>query len=265
MPVREMLERCHRTLAALPVHSKNEIEHTEDDGAPAICTGVPARGAGEKHWAREGLEDVCRALGAVLGLQKGCLQVYAAGSSSCHEDTENGAQFSGAHRSSTSQRRKHERSENDQVMCPDKMTTGPASTSEKNGAEEESGREGDGAKAGQGNAESEGAVDGLGGGSAPTMLDLDALERLLGAERPMESRVPGPRETASVADMKLDPSFTAAAGKVHQKAEQKETGRDKDSRGVDEGAVAWEMVEDWTPCAIGTLPGWSGARLEFAF
>ena len=32
--------------------------------------------------------------------------------------------------------------------------------------------------------------------------------------------------------------------------------------GGEEGGSAWELVEEWTPCPIGTLPGWSSAPLS---
>lgn len=108
------------------------------------------------------------------------------------------------------------------------------------------------------------------------MMDLDALEQLLGGRGPTAVRFPAisaaasamPREDAEAAkevngkghsDVRGDLTEGLECVKMSTTGESTVNFAGKCGSGND---GAWEMVENWTPCAIGTLPGWSGAHLH---
>ncbi|CAN0414668.1 unnamed protein product [Ectocarpus sp. 13 AM-2016] len=82
------------------------------------------------------------------------------------------------------------------------------------------------------------------------MMGLDDLERLLGGDASSSLAAPGGNTSV--------PSGIAA-GAVRESG-LREVGRPSEVDGG--GGRAWEVVEAWTPCAIGTLPGSSAARLN---
>lgn len=107
------------------------------------------------------------------------------------------------------------------------------------------------------------------------MMDLDSLELLLDGDRPPRRRSVSPGGTSRVAVEAATATATAAAdpsvagmgggggGEGGFEATQRgaEVGGGWGGGGEGGGGGAWELVEDWTPCPIGTLPGWSSAPL----
>ncbi|CAM9899164.1 unnamed protein product [Pylaiella littoralis] len=282
-PVRELVERCRRSFDAFPAGtaqqppSRSGGGSTAGDGniingngerkvlqvaaAAAAATSV-TDGAVDKEsaeddesWAKAGLGAVCRALAAALPPGE------AAGASPC--------------------------------VTPTRDNSGSGSV---NGVGGSGGRVGDEGGApqsvGGGNtysigggssggwsaqtAESSAAAAAAAAPAAPAaeastlaMMDLNDLERLLGAAGSSQPcSVASPEGNAGVPSAG---SLGAAAAAAHGAADVKpESGfaQAEDVRvaraaaaGGDIGGGAWELMEAWTPCAIGTLPGWSAARL----
>lgn len=106
-----------------------------------------------------------------------------------------------------------------------------------------------------------------------TMMDLDALERLLGTgdfaestANAAEAAAAQPTPAISDGDIGIGSQSLMGGFEGQERAggnmgvEERSTepftmGETGKSNCGDRGA--WELVEHWTPCAIGTLPGWS--------
>lgn len=251
-PVRELLERCRRSLGMLaPVGDPPRAERqpptgrdgsavtSGEQGAPPILPAAAAGKSSSANWARAGIEAVCRALAAAAALPG------------------DGAAFPGE----TAPRESGGSAAGD---------GGGESGSGAGDASVVSDGSGDGSGRGDKTGESD-CADGGGRDATPSataapmetassMMDLDDLERLLGGEgppqpcpkKPSEGRAGEPLTVASdaAAASVCDASLGSGLGGVPQTGQVNQDDGD-----------AWEMVEAWTPCAIGTLPGWSAARL----
>lgn len=94
------------------------------------------------------------------------------------------------------------------------------------------------------------------------MMDLDDLERLLGGKGPLQPPSKEPSVERAGLPSAVGADTAVAASSVVDAGLESESGRPSQAERVNQdGGDAWEMVEAWTPCAIGTLPGWSAARL----
>lgn len=261
-PVRELLGRCRRSLLTLVVHqtSAPAVTSSRDDNNPEGTTDCSSNSeASTAHWAKAGLDAVCNALDAAFPGKD------TAGSH--REDRVGGghANFTGERRASPCSRAglpppaaglPADASTPSGVGCGGKRSRTRDSLAEGSSECEE--------------AEGSGAVDaGAGLVEEPTaMMGLEALERLLGAEGPPDP-CPGAVPPASAAPSKLK---TDATGGDDGEGDHDAGGREEVCRevargveggvldGVSDDSGAWELVEGWTPCALGTLPGWSGVR-----
>lgn len=85
------------------------------------------------------------------------------------------------------------------------------------------------------------------------LMDLESLEKFLALGEAAESPTVGARlASETLSGVSNVESLAGKNGDISEKSEQLESN------------AAWELVEDWTPCAIGTLPGWSAAPLSCA-
>lgn len=99
------------------------------------------------------------------------------------------------------------------------------------------------------------ARDGASGTVESMMMDLDSFECLLNAGDPAADscQAPRARETGMIGTEGQDDSNGNRSGILRPQEEQR---GDRN---------AWELVETWTPCAIGTLPGSSNVSLRGHF
>ncbi|CAM9111034.1 unnamed protein product [Scytosiphon promiscuus] len=248
-PVRELHERCRRSLDFLAItgeapsaEGRNATggdasaeesceQHASPISSPPTADDAASNGGGV-NCARAGIVAVCRALAAAAELPGDCAAL-----SGEDDDRVGGGSYAGD------------------------------ASAVSGGCGDESG--GDDAK-----AESDCTVGAdrnrTPSASAPstetvtktTMMDLDDLERLLGGDGPPQSY----SEKPSVE--RAGPPSAVAADSAVAAASVVDAGLESGLRGVAQAARvnqdlvgAWELVETWTPCAIGTLPGWSAARL----
>lgn len=108
------------------------------------------------------------------------------------------------------------------------------------------------------------------------MMELDALERLLGgaaglapSDYPSIPTKPtiSYRRVGAVSDGGTENAVTCSHG-IMGNGRMEEGEFNAGCLTEEEGAAhvgedgAWDLVKKWTPCAIGTLPGWSGAQLQ---
>eukprot|EP00752_Nemacystus_decipiens_P012462 g11038.t2 len=219
-PVRELLERCRHLLEALPVAATPSVRHPPPEAVSAAAgvraldddgTNIPF-GANTRspladrasvntaNWARTGLGAVCRALAEALPEEDATLAYYDAVADAAAANAGRGSVRAGA----DAVKDKSASSATGGVgsvasgvplgSCRDASSPDPASTSnDGGGGEDEQGivSGGDGGDIGGGGDGAEGVksaesrvVDAAASAVAAssTMMDLDDLERLLGAE-----------------------------------------------------------------------------------
>lgn len=253
-PVRELLDRCRRSLSAIPAARQPSAANPSTPGGPgdgplvgnserSNCPASPSpstadgvaddegkkRNGYSAHWARAGLDAVCHALAAALPGES------AASASASAE---------------TSRLPAHGNGERDNAAAG--APSAPAAEAQAPiSANQEVPRGGTLDRGSSAGAERDVGAKGPASETAPpmTMMGLDDLERLLGGDT--SSSLAAPEGNTSV------PSGIAA-GAVRASG-LREIGRPSEVDG--DAGRAWELVEAWTPCAIGTLPGSSAARL----
>ena len=265
-PLRELRDRCRGVFSLLPARSA-PID-LEDDGetagvdatpmpAPIAAEFVAACNGGEgprSHWAKASLKTMCDALDAALSGESGSSLRHGGGSGA-----NAGAPF--RHR-----QHKHEPAPEDDF--------GGGQVAHGTSSSAEIARDGHVSKGSE-------SVH-LDGGfcTRSEMMDLDTLEKMVASGVLVESQPSMSPKACSklapeilgvpTADCSVRGELVGEEGPA--KGADVGVGRDigvgkgiceqgdvGDSRECD---VAWQLVEDWTPCAIGTLPGWSTAPLS---
>ncbi|CAN0037535.1 unnamed protein product [Ectocarpus fasciculatus] len=266
-PVRELLDRCRRSLSALTAARQSSTANpsTPGDGSlvgnseRSTCPALPSpstadgvtndegkkrNGYSSVHWARAGLDAVCHALSAALpGENASSASASAAtfglaphGNGGC----ENAA--AGAHGAPAVEA---------QVPISANQEVPPC-VPPRRGCKQSAGPPGGMLNRGSsGGAEKDVVAQGTAPETAPpmAMMGLDDLERLLGGDA--SSSLAPPEGNAGI------PS-DIVAGAVRESG-LSENWRPSEVDG--DAGRAWELVEAWTPCAIGTLPGSSAACL----
>ncbi|CAM9766825.1 unnamed protein product, partial [Ectocarpus fasciculatus] len=257
-PVRELLDRCRRSLSALPAARQSSATNpsTPGDGSlvgnseRSTCPAPPSPSTGDSvandqgkkrngysaHWARVGVDAVCNALVAALPGENA-----ASGSASAatfgldaHGNGECDNAAASAPGAPVVEAPVPVSADEEVPPCvPPRertQTAGPPGTLDL------------GRSVG---TERDVAAKGPASETVPpmAMIGLDDLERLLGGD--------------ASGGFTIVPSGIAA-GAVRESG-LSEIGRPSEVDG--DADRAWELVEAWTPCAIGTLPGSSAARL----
>lgn len=294
-PVRELLERCRRSLSILAASPTVTGKRVAQDaqGRGSVPTAVDAVGgmSGGSHWAKEGLHEVCCYLETALAgtFQRdfdsceGHGKTTSAAADQCSpafdpglEQTSAGARACGPLCDSSV----------DAAVAVAGLRRVDVGMRAQTGAP---GQDGEGGATGSGlnDAKSPEAVAGGGSGASPSiMMDLESLERMLEGEGRVGSCSDVVRASSTDGAVEAGSSGVGNAA-IRVAAEgavgvgERRAGAAVDSVGVVHGlgqfsgnvevidcagqsgdaGDAWELVEGWTPCAIGTLPGWSGAAL----
>ncbi|CAM9594028.1 unnamed protein product [Ectocarpus sp. 8 AP-2014] len=265
-PVRELLDRCRRALSALPPARQPSAANpsTQGDGSlvgnserrtcPAPASPSTADGAADDqgkthngysaHWASLGLDAVCHALAVALPGENATSPSASAATFGldAHGNGECDKAAAGAPGGPAVEAQFAISANQEAPPCVPargecNQTAGPPGRMLNRGS--------------SGGAERDVAAKGPTSKAAPptTMMGLDDLERLLGGHAPSSFASPG--GSTSV------PSGIAA-GAVPESG-LREVGGPSEVDG--DAGRAWELVDAWTPCAIGTLPGSSAARL----
>jgi len=305
-PLRELLERCRRSLDALPVaeaqspFAGGEASQTAgDSGTPAAAAVTSAAdGAGEQegedisedvHWARTGLRAVCLALAEALpGDNESSAWRKAAAPSASRARRDDTNADAGAADGVGAVEGQSPSSASQQAAGLPVASGGPptrqggrVSAASSKMLVDGGGFNSGGSPAGEGCDASGLSGDGMGDiadhagnikrvenetgcvddGGCPaaltTMMNLDDLERLLGAEGPCRAVSPGKDGVVEAATGVVDAMQSRSDRVVPAEDGCLPNAADGDG-GV---GGAWDLVEAWTPCAIGTLPGWSAVRL----
>lgn len=282
-PLQELLARCRTTLAKLATapstSSGNDVHGGEDTFDNVDAT------LGSAHWATAGLQAVCRCLESALDV----------------DATVDSPQDS-PHKHDTDENRPQSQESQQFHAAKSAEVGRPAACDALGGDALYSGKMATGAEptatlsppcsanhtAGEGNVQrsSEGNGHGMTGAYADSsqgaearevkMMNLEALERLLGGAGPaaasaLENTAAAqatPRDNAEVvknSDGKWVSDAHGVMARNHGRVKAPTLGMSHEvsaGSGQSRNDGAWEVVESWTPCAIGTLPGWSGARLH---
>ncbi|CAB1104980.1 unnamed protein product [Ectocarpus sp. CCAP 1310/34] len=265
-PVHELLDRCRRALSALPAARQPSAANprTPGDGSlvgkseRSTCPAPPSPSTADgiaddegknigysAHWARAGLDAVCHALAAALPGENAASPSASAATFGldAHRKGECDNAAAGAPSGPVVATQVAISANQEVPLCVPpteecNQTAGPPGEVLNHCS--------------SGGAERGDAAKGPASETAPllAMMGLDDLERLLGGDASSSLAAPGGYTSV--------PS-SIAAGAVRESG-FREVGRPSEVNG-DTGR-AWELVEAWTPCAIGTLPGSSAARLH---
>lgn len=244
-------------------------------GANDTCDIMDATPSGA-HWATAGLQAVIRCLESALAVDA------TVGSPRKDDADESRSQSREIERFNAGGGRPaaYDARGGDALRCR-KMATGAEPTAapspacrENHIADEGSERSGEGNKHGIADAR---ADSGPGAETKEVkLMDLEALERLLGGAGPApasgldntaapQATPPANTEPVMRSDGKRVSDWHGDMALTHGREKTLTAGMSHEvfaGSGQSGNDGAWEVVESWTPCAIGTLPGWSGAKLH---
>lgn len=264
-----------------------------DDGISPAGQNIPAPPAtpadgasvGNAHWARAGLGAVCRALAEALpgeGATSASCDAVAAPAAAVTVTTRGDGDISvlsaRGEAGSIAPGRPLGSDGDRSALDPTAVSMGGGTVDGGGGGRVGEGGLADGRYGGGGDgAESVKSVENTrvttatatAAAASTAMMDLDDLERLLGAEGssppcsivPREGNGVFPSAAVEAVDDVAPGVVGAEWGSGLKQAARTEIVGVNRTTGADEDGGAWELMEVWTPCALGTLPGWSAARL----
>lgn len=293
-PVRELLERCRRSLAILAAWPTGTGKRVAQDaqGQGSVPAAVDAVGGknGGSHWAKEGLHEVCCYLETALAgnFQRDLDSCKGHGKTSSAADQRSPAFDPGLEQT-------HAGARACDPLCDSNVDAAVAVAGLRRvdvgmrvhtGAPDQD-REGGATGSDLNDAKSpEEVAGGRNRASPPIMMDLESLEIMLDGEGRVGScsdvvRASSTDGAVEAGSFGVDNAAIRVAAEGAVGVGERRAGAAADSVGMvhgfgqfssnvgvidcagqggDTGDV-WELVEGWTPCAIGTLPGWSGAAL----
>lgn len=275
-PLNELSARCRSALSALITTRSTSIDNESSHSIEATISSRCAKPHGA-HWALPGLEAVVRCMDSALG-KNGTVAytdrhrrhpttssdkkfVHTRGVAEVGPTAARDAELQVGVLETSARQIGALPHKKDKVMDEGSLTEGEAVSEE-------------GSQGGDVEGACFGCVNRAEAGTV-AMMDLDALEKILSGGGPTEVG----STALSAAASTISYEGTEAVGEVNRKGRSElpsvlmeghdrvkaSTARESTvnvsgNHGNGNGG-AWEMVENWTPCAIGTLPGWSGAYL----
>ncbi|CAM9755990.1 unnamed protein product [Discosporangium mesarthrocarpum] len=232
-PLSELLERCRASLAKMPrgdplTPSSSGV--ASSDNRRHLTVDVNGGLLSSVQWVRKGLEAVCHTLSVDLTVEP--RGVNASDEPGVKVDLTQG--FS---------RRSEEGVEAD-----------------VSGKAEETGQPPEDDAMKRGNTSKLGSGDRLGGGVRGQTLGLEDMERLLAQDGNV-----GDKHSDTGAEVGMAPRSPGEEAHISQACVTGEPEDNTAKKGGAGGDEAWALCKSWTPCAIGTMPGWSSVDLDLNF